>query len=244
MQAWHIEGFFPLPAGKVVIRLEQPTFFPHIDKLLIAPNPDGIVGRSTVTLQPDFIPEPIFVQQLQEHFVRKLIDPDTKAVEYDPRQIFGDWRAAVGEFCAAKNEAASSKLDVLKTMAADFQRQADEIIAAGKETDSEDPLFKTLFDAQFSPFAIPKEQEVGYPPEVTAELKRLRTDKSELEAALPKLPEAMAVSDQTPEEVRIHFRGSHLTLGDVVPRRFPKRSAARNMRSARKAAVGWNWPTG
>jgi hypothetical protein len=32
----------------------------------------------------------------------------------------------------------------------------------------------------------------------------------------------MAVSESTPDDLRIHHRGSHLTLGDIVPRRFPK----------------------
>ena len=36
-----------------------------------------------------------------------------------------------------------------------------------------------------------------------------------LEQALPVLPETMAVSDGKPENLRVHVRGSHLTLAQV-----------------------------
>ena len=36
-QKWFVEGFYHLNAGKNLIRLEQPQFFPHIDKILFIP---------------------------------------------------------------------------------------------------------------------------------------------------------------------------------------------------------------
>jgi hypothetical protein len=36
-QQWHAEGVFRLQAGKNVVRLERASYFPHIDKLLLAP---------------------------------------------------------------------------------------------------------------------------------------------------------------------------------------------------------------
>jgi mono/diheme cytochrome c family protein len=38
----------------------------------------------------------------------------------------------------------------------------------------------------------------------------------------PDVPEVMAVSDGKPTNLRIHLRGSHLTLGREVPRQFPR----------------------
>jgi hypothetical protein len=55
-----------------------------------------------------------------------------------------------------------------------------------------------------------------------AELKRPRDELTALEKARPPLPEAMAVSEGTPTNLRIHLRGSHLTLGREVPRQFPR----------------------
>ncbi len=211
-QAWHIVGVYELPAGKIVVRLEQPTFFPHIDKLLIAPNPDGLAPPAVAKLNSAFVPEARFVQQLQVHV-------STKAADDDP--VFGDWRQAVREYCLASADQAPQQLDALKQSATKFQQRADVLLDAGKESPSGDALHKTLFAAD-GPLALPKDQEIGYPAETTAQLKQWRDEKAALEAALPKYPEAMAVSDSSPEDVRIHHRGSHLTLGDVVPRRFPR----------------------
>ena len=53
-------------------------------------------------------------------------------------------------------------------------------------------------------------------------LARLQTELKSLEESLPALPFAMGVVDyEKPTDVRIHNRGSHLQLGDVVPRGIP-----------------------
>jgi mono/diheme cytochrome c family protein len=57
---------------------------------------------------------------------------------------------------------------------------------------------------------------------VPANLKRLQAELAALQKAAPVLPEAMAVSEDRPVNLRIHLRGSHLTLGAEVPRRFPR----------------------
>ena len=54
-------------------------------------------------------------------------------------------------------------------------------------------------------------------------LARLQTELKSLEKSLPPLPFTMGVVDyETPTDVRIHNRGSHLQLGDVVPRGIPE----------------------
>jgi mono/diheme cytochrome c family protein len=203
-QAWFVEGVFELPAGKLVLRLEQPKFFPHIDKLLIAPCDDA--PTSHVKLDHAYAVVPTFTQQW-----RKFLS----LLPMEGEGVFQAWREAAQRL---RESPGSTGLEELQRIAGDYQVQAERIVAE-KQTD--DPLGKILFDAQ-GPFALPKNQEVGFPPDAAAQLKSLRDEKSALEAALPEYPEAMAVSDQTPEDLRIHYRGSHLTLGDVVPRRFPK----------------------
>lgn len=54
-----------------------------------------------------------------------------------------------------------------------------------------------------------------------AELAALRADEQKLAAELPVVPSAMSVVDAAPTDAAIHYRGSHLTLGPVVPRGFP-----------------------
>ena len=68
---------------------------------------------------------------------------------------------------------------------------------------------------------LPAKPETKYPAETQAELKALRDELAALEKAAPVLPSAMGVEEGTVAEVAVHIRGSHLTLGEVPPRRFP-----------------------
>jgi hypothetical protein len=68
---------------------------------------------------------------------------------------------------------------------------------------------------------LPKDPEAQYPEETKAELKRLREALAALERAASEMPTAMGVTEGQVADVRVHLRGSHLTLGEEVPRRVP-----------------------
>ncbi|HUE74628.1 MAG TPA: DUF1553 domain-containing protein, partial [Pirellulaceae bacterium] len=92
---------------------------------------------------------------------------------------------------------------------------------------------------------LPKEKiEESFPDDVKEKLKALKGEAANIEKSLPQLPEAMAVSDAAAENVRIHIRGSHLTLGEEVPRRFVRIVAGEqqpfgNDRSGRLELAQW-----
>ncbi len=66
-----------------------------------------------------------------------------------------------------------------------------------------------------------KNLESLYSPETRAELKRLRAALTQLETSAPVMPTAMGVTEGRVADVRVHIRGSHLTLGELVARRVP-----------------------
>jgi cytochrome c553 len=70
--------------------------------------------------------------------------------------------------------------------------------------------------------SLPEKPEPQYPQEIRDQLAKLRQDALTLEAAVPSLPTAMGVKDQDATDLAVHVRGSHLKLGDVVPRRMPQ----------------------
>ena len=205
-QSWHMEGVFELPAGKIVLRLQHPIYFPHIDKLLLAHVPDHPTPATFAKLDPEYLPTPALVDRWRKFFSR----PESEL----PIE-FAAWHAAVMEF---QKGTLNDQLPQLKQLASDFQQRAAKEIA---EPVGESALRKLLFDPQGA-FVIPPGQEEGYPVEVAEQLKTLREEQKTLEAALPVFPETMSVADQTPEDHKIHLRGSHLTLGQTVPRRFPR----------------------
>ncbi|MBM4077746.1 MAG: DUF1553 domain-containing protein, partial [Planctomycetes bacterium] len=70
------------------------------------------------------------------------------------------------------------------------------------------------------PFAVPEDIESLMSAESLASLNEAREVLKSREAAIPQFIEVMSVSDATPENLKVHLRGSHLTLGKEVPRRF------------------------
>lgn len=101
------------------------------------------------------------------------------------------------------------------------KQQHDEQVAAKKQVIQElvDRTNAQLFSQ--TGMEIPKDAEKQYPDETKAELKKLRDELKTLEGAAPELPTAMGVIDSEVENVRLHVRGSHLTLGQEVERGVP-----------------------
>jgi hypothetical protein len=72
-----------------------------------------------------------------------------------------------------------------------------------------------------TPPKLPDKPESKYSQSVRDQLSSLRAELAKLEARVPRFPVAMAVADREAVDLRVHIRGNHLTLGPVVPRRFP-----------------------
>jgi mono/diheme cytochrome c family protein len=51
---------------------------------------------------------------------------------------------------------------------------------------------------------------------------RAKQDLERLEKQKPDLPRALAVAERDVQDLRVHLRGSHLTLGELAPRQFPR----------------------
>lgn len=85
----------------------------------------------------------------------------------------------------------------------------------------EGEAFKQLVQSKDGPFARPRNIDLVLPPNVIATLKPLRDNLAKLEKDKLKLPTAMAVSEDKPQDIKIHIRGNHLTLGADAPRGFP-----------------------
>ncbi|WP_246173805.1 PSD1 and planctomycete cytochrome C domain-containing protein [Limnoglobus roseus] len=56
---------------------------------------------------------------------------------------------------------------------------------------------------------------------LAGELKKAREDLTAVEKGKPAVDEVMAVEDDKSQNLKVHLRGNHLTLGQEAPRRFP-----------------------
>ncbi|MDB5384668.1 MAG: hypothetical protein JWM11_314, partial [Planctomycetaceae bacterium] len=234
-QTWFVEGVFPIAAGPAILRLEQPTFFPHIDKILLVPvpNSEGVIVDEPAgagLLHPGIVlqfskvleqsqKDPLSIWTAWNQFLKDhKLTPDTATPDNQVARLLGDKQpenlAELAQRYATRFVEAEKTRIVLKSSASDKP--------AGQNANPDLSAFLRVLDDEKGVFAIPKDAETGFPAEVLTALKAARDDLKGLEAALPKFPETMAVSDQKPENLKIHVRGSHLTLGAEVPRHFPE----------------------
>ncbi len=226
-QAWFVEALVPLGKGKNLLRLEHPQFFPHIDKLLLLPIAEKTTGDSLPALSADYEPIPALVDQWQAYLNK---------VKNDGTSIFAVWNSLVaGHDVASLAGAAAELRDAIVgkssapsalELAGRYQERFASIARAAESKAAENAIDEAvravLFDAD-GPFGSSASLENSFAESTKTRLNALRNEKQELEKAQPKLPEAMAVSDDSaPHDVKVHIRGNHLTLGREVPRRFPR----------------------
>ena len=222
-QQWHVEGFYECRQGPNVLRLEHPQHFPHIDKLLLVPATVDL--PSWERLSPEYKLIPAFVEQWSRYL--ELADKEAAP-------LFATWHAYLlgSEIDSLQGAAADVRDALCATSTPDSiiqlaERYQDRFARAARGTEDAEDTFhdelRRVLDDANGPFAHPPELEINYPPAVASRLTELREEKKALEESAPKLPEAMVVSDEAqPQNVRIHIRGSHLTRGAEVPRRFPR----------------------
>ncbi|MFO0869616.1 MAG: DUF1549 domain-containing protein, partial [Pirellulales bacterium] len=220
-QKWFVEGWLQLPAGPVTLRLEQPQFFPHIDKLLIAPaTPDEQaeqVARGDLSLIPEFLSQ--WAEQLRK--TRELpgspLTPWHCVAQGRSSESFAE--PSVQTLAQRLGVTATTTLPELAARYGQLFVEADEAwqrlqaTPVGKQAERlDDPVLESLrsllYDPQ-GPFALPKNGEQILPADIRKQLGALRDEAVTIERSVPVVPEAMAVSESKPENVRIHFRGSH-----------------------------------
>jgi hypothetical protein len=86
---------------------------------------------------------------------------------------------------------------------------------------AEDLARKAAHEKKIEAVAAKLRQATQAAGEAKKRLADLEKQKKELEASRPQMPRAMGVREGQVQNVKIHLRGSHLTLGREVPRQFP-----------------------
>lgn len=145
-------------------------------------------------------------------------DPLEHADYYALAGIFKSTRTMESFTKVAKwNEVSVASNDDLAKKAEHEQR----IAAKKKQIEERVALAKQLLEPTAGE-ADPKDVENRFSESTQAELKLLRKELKDLEEATPVMPTTMAVSEGAVADTSIHLRGSHLTLGESIPRRFPR----------------------
>lgn len=248
---WSPLGVFAMTAGENVLKLQHRSRFPYFAKLRVAPSPFAVgapVPRTPVQIAKARGVNPSFVVQMVEYLERS--NGATASVlypfEHYPTEDLSAWQSP---FKASFANAKYKSRDDLAVLYGDWFRQALAAWEAMPEDERKkenakladaglDPLRQLLFE-KFGPFAAPDDAKQYYAPAAQTELARIDKEQKALEAATPDLPRAMGVCENTKiTDLPIHIRGSHWTLGEKAPRRFPRALAGEQQPPLPEGASG------
>ncbi|MBL8227629.1 MAG: DUF1549 domain-containing protein [Bryobacterales bacterium] len=241
---WSALGVFPLKAGENVIRLEHRARFPYFERLRIAPSPFTAgkpAPRTTVQIARSHGINPSVLEQLVEHLDRSQ---GASASELHAFETFGQQNATPWTSPVAKLFSA----DLMKSRASIADRYQELFTQAltqwealpqetRKKSDAtlQDPgleaLRKLLFE-KFGPFRAPDDARQYYSADAIAALNTIEKEQRDLEAATPDYPRAMGVCENEKiTDLPVHLRGSHWSLGQMVPRGFIRSVSTRELPS-------------
>ena len=219
-QKWFVEAIVAFSAGKHVVRLENAGPFPHIDKLCIAPTIDGSptlpsVAEETLAAPAIELHPPIVANWVKFLTAQREVADGPFAIWWKLRTS-GSLDVSLDSSPLTATLLADPRPTTLAALALRYQEFAN-----GDDSPHPAPLMALLSGSE-SPFTLGDKAESVYSEAVVTELKMLREKKAAIEAAIPAIAEAMSVSEGSPQNLRIHLRGSHTTLGVEVPRRMPR----------------------
>ncbi len=253
---WNVIGIFRFQPGQNTIRLEVDGRFPYFTQLAVAPHTlaEGTpIPKTRAQLASEFDLNPGILLQWAERIQWSNSAPSSVLYAWhafgtgDYKSLSG-WKSPVAtlfegarpstrEGLAAVYQELFDRADrAWKTLDAEGHRHDDPDEGAtkgemgtGRRPALADPALNALLQLlyeEYGPFRAPENATRYYPAETRTAIERLNQELEALEKSTPEYPRAMGVTEGKIADVPIHMRGSHLNLGEVVPRQFPRALAA------------------
>lgn len=191
-QRYFSEGIHTFKAGVNTLKLDCPTPFPHIDKLMFVPVSQTRGLMRLLAADANAL-RGRFTQQWAAYLKKTAADAESP---------FADWHAILKTPDATKAKALVEK----------FRKQ----FAEAKQGSA---LHKILYDPK-GPFATEGEPDEFLAKDEAAKLSQLRAGLEKLKGAKPKSALAMTLTESEPEDFQVHVRGNYLHLGEAAPRGF------------------------
>lgn len=215
---WTAFGVFSLRKGVNTIRLEHATRLPYFTKLLVAAFSTNNPPRTYVQIASSMGLNPSILEQLVEDLDRSKGATSSVLFGWEALTSGGDitsWSSPVAVLFNA------SQRSTERSMAARYGELFSQAGQEGKQ--AVEPGVKALHDLlteKFGPFRAPEDARRYFPSAIRTKLAELDAQVKALEAARPDFPRAMGVTEGEVQDLSIHLRGSHWTLGEKAPRGF------------------------
>ena len=240
---WSVWGIYPLEAGRNTIRLEHRSRFPYIQAWAIAPSrlPEGTGPPMTAARLARL--HGLNLQFLRQWVQRLTRDRGATASILHAWHALqdglplADWRSPAAAHFGSKEFGSSEELadryqELFDQAIGEWNRlHPDDSINYSRERyrDESEALalsdpgleeFRAFLYEKYGPFR-PQNVREHYLETAREAIKRLEQERKALESATPEHPRAMGVREGPAiDDIPVHVRGSHWTLGEVVPRGF------------------------
>jgi hypothetical protein len=217
-EGWSYVAIVPLKKGPNTLRLEHASRFPYFEKLLVSRHTLAETPLTSVQIANHYGVNPSFLEQLVDELQRSngAVSSVLYAWETRGTKAPRSWTSPVAKLFT---DAAANTDDALAARYEALFRQA---LKEGKDTS--DPGLKALYSfltEKFGPFRAPDNARRYYASAVREQLTDLEEELRSLEKATPEFPRAMGICEnEAIDDLPIHLRGSHWTLGQKVPRHF------------------------
>ncbi len=239
-QAWSVEAVEALPAGKLTVVLERDGPFPHIDKLALVPRPLPAGLALADFSSPD---EQIQTRKLNRNLLDRWVRAIARARKAPAGNVLAAW---VGSAPKPTEDWKTSPGEVDRILFAtplpwtrrDLAARYQQLLTRDRKNVSNLASVRSFLDDPDGPLTLPRPVDPLFPPETVAKLAALKAEQTALEAKAAAFPLAMAVEDREVKDLAVHIRGNHMTLGEVVPRRFPRILAGESQAPLPKAVSG------
>lgn len=246
-QRWFAEEVLPLSAGRHTLRLLREGPFPHLDKLALVLRevpglaPADVRSLRQVAAEAGLLP--LILAQWQEYLEQAASDPQNPFHAWAACQGASDVPDMLSRLApspvtdALRSEPIPTTLETLAERYRALLQlaagpaalpqtseagQADHMQGEHTQLRAAAEVRKALKD-EAGPLRLPQARDELYAADVRERLVALRAALAAVEKDRPNEPPmAIAVSEREPVNLRIHIRGSHLNLGEEVPRRFPR----------------------
>jgi hypothetical protein len=244
-QRWFAAGQFHLTAGSNTLKLDSSKVYPHIDQLALvyrapepwpfqSPPPDSmtrIASQHHVNLELVSVWQE-FLQQVDEGKLTQF--PSFTAWQSFTRLSEATFSRDVStllEELSSPNGLGATTPPVLKhaLLQVNPKSLADVAVVYQKLLDSlnheadGDGTLKQEWNLPPSPLLGPSEITTSMlSSESRQQLQALKDQLQQSVSSRPTYDVAMGITEAAPEDLRIHLRGSHIVLGKIAPRRFPR----------------------
>jgi len=219
VDGWSYAAIVPLRQGANAIRLEHASRFPYFSKLMISPNTLERPPLNIVQIAARYQVNPGFLQQMVDYLERSNGAAASVLYAWETHGASAPLDAWASPVAALFKGAA---LPTPEALAAKYESLFQQALREGES--SKDPGLLALHEflkAKFGPFRPPGDARRYYAESVRASLSKLDEEAKALEAATPDFPRAMGVREGDKiDDLPIHIRGSHWTLGEKVSRGF------------------------